>query len=289
MGSAKVGKLPFKTGRNNPYLRFSLHLFETVCSTNQILWDLLAQGAEPGCVVLATQQTAGRGQWGRQWMSSTGGLYLSVAIANGNKAAENPTAFCLPKLYATNSYQLTLAIAWGIAQQLRSCGVPVLIKWPNDLVLASRKLGGILTQTKVQQGQITQAVIGVGINWINPVPETGINLEMWQANQHTKAISCLEMLISTVLIGIESGIQCLFEQGVNILISRYLELLMNMGEKVYINNTVGAVIGVTNTGELRVRMETSELKSVKTPEIYLQPGTISLGYCHSSELIKQEL
>jgi BirA family biotin operon repressor/biotin-[acetyl-CoA-carboxylase] ligase len=202
-------------------------------------------------------------------MSQNGGLYLSVAIA--------------PQLSATNSYQLTLATAWGIAKQLRSCGVPVEIKWPNDLVLQSRKLCGILTETKVQQGQITQAVIGVGMNWANPVPETGINLAMWQANQHTKLIPSLEMLILEVLIGIESGIQCLFEEGVNILISRYLELLTNMGDRVYVNETVGTVVGVTNTGELRVCMETTELKSVKTPEIYLQPGTISLGYFHSSD------
>lgn len=282
-----------QAGRKNTYLPFSLHIFETVSSTNQILWDLLAQGAEPGCVVIATQQTAGRGQWGRQWMSSPGGLYLSMAmlsktaaqgtLANGNKAAENLTAFCLPKLDATNSYQLTLATAWGIAKQLRSCGVPVEIKWPNDLVLMSRKLAGILTETKVQQGQIAQAVVGVGMNWANPVPETGINLEMWQALQHTRPIPCLEMLISTVLIGIESGIQCLFQEGVNILISRYLELLTNMGDRVNVNDTVGTVVGVTNTGELRVRMETTELKSVKTPEICLQPGTISLGYCNSSD------
>lgn len=268
-----------QAGRKNTYLPFSLHLFETVSSTNQILWDLLAQGADPGCVVIATQQTAGRGQWGRQWMSSPGGLYLSMAMLP-KTAAQGANA---PQLCATNSYQLTLATAWGIAKQLRSCGVPVEIKWPNDLVLMSRKLAGILTETKVQQRQITQAVIGVGMNWANPVPETGINLEMWQANQHTRPIPCLEMLISTVLIGIESGIQCLFQEGVNILISRYLELLTNMGDRVNVNDTVGTIVGVTNTGELRVRMETTELKSVKTPEICLQPGTISLGYCNSSD------
>ncbi|ARV61167.1 biotin--[acetyl-CoA-carboxylase] ligase [Nostocales cyanobacterium HT-58-2] len=258
-----------QAGRKSPYLPFSLHLFETVSSTNQILWDLLAQGANSGCVVIATEQTAGRGQWGRQWMSQNGGLYLSVAIA--------------PKLGVINSYQLTLATAWGIAKQLQSCGIPVEIKWPNDLVLSSRKLCGILTETKVRQGQITQAVIGVGMNWANPVPETGINLEMWQANQPTRPISCLEMLVSTVLLGIESGIQCLFQEGVNILVSRYLGLLTNMGDRVYVNDAIGTIVGVTNTGELRVCMETSELKSVKTPEIHLQPGTISLGYCNSSD------
>lgn len=273
--------------RKSTYLPFKVHLFETVSSTNQTLWHLLNQGAESGCVVIASQQTSGRGQWGRQWISSVGGLYLSVAIAHS--------------LDATNSYQLTLATAWGIAKQLRSCGVPVGIKWPNDLVLVStpvsmtcsmsdlkenrykRKLGGILTETKVQQGQITQAVVGVGINWVNPVPETGINLEMWQANKHPKPISSLEMLTSTVLLGIESGMLCLFQEGVNILLSRYTELLTNMGEQVYVNNESGTVVGVTHNGELRVRMETSESKPVRIPEINLQPGTISLGYCKSSD------
>lgn len=253
--------------RESTYLPFSLHLFETVSSTNQTLWDLLNQGAEPGCVVIATQQTAGRGQWGRQWISPVGGLYVSVAIA--------------PKLNATNSYQLTLATAWGIAKQLRNSKVTVGIKWPNDLVLCNRKLGGILTETKMQQGQITQAVVGVGINWANPVPETGINLEMWQANKHPKPISSLEMLTSKVLLGIESGMLCLFQEGVNILLSRYIELLTNMGEQVYVNNCSGTVVGVTHNGELRVRMEKSESKLVTIPEINLQPGTISLGYAKS--------
>lgn len=264
-------------GRERAYLPFQVHCFETVSSTNQILWDLLNSGAEAGCTVIATQQTAGRGQWGRQWISPMGGLYISVAIS--------------PKLAASNSYQITLATAWGIAKQLRSCGIPVEIKWPNDLVLTSmksgaetttkRKLGGILTETKIHGELITQAVIGVGINWANPVPETGINLEKWQAGVDPKPISSLEMLSAKVLLGIESGIQCLFNEGVNILLSRYLELLTNIGDRVHVNNFAGTVVGVTTTGDLRICMETQEPLSVSVPEIYRQPGTISLGYIHS--------
>ena len=256
--------------RKSAYLPFSLHIFETVSSTNHILWDLIDKGAEPGCVVIATQQTAGKGQWGRQWISSTGGLYLSLAI--------DPR-----QLPARESYQLTLASAWGVTQQLRNCGINLAIKWPNDLVLEQRKLGGILTETKIHQGRITQALIGIGVNWTNPVPKTGINLEMWQAGKQQPLISSLEVLAAQVLLGIESGIQCLFQEGVNILMSHYMNLLSNIGESICVNNSIGTVVGVTHTGELHIHMQTDDTRLSKKPEIYIQPGTISLGYRQSSD------
>jgi BirA family biotin operon repressor/biotin-[acetyl-CoA-carboxylase] ligase len=247
---------------------FSLHIFNSLPSTNQTLWELINQGEKSGCVVIASQQTAGRGQWGRQWQSSTGGLYLSMAIN--------------PQLAATSSYQLTLATAWGITAQLRKCGVPVGIKWPNDLVLDGHKLGGILTETKVNQGQITQAVIGVGINWANQVPETGINLQLWQNSQNYQMIHHLEMLTSKVLLGIKSGIECLQVEGISILLSRYLDVLANMGDQVYVNNLLGKVVGVTPEGNLRLRITNYDPKAAVTPEISVQPGTISLGYHQTS-------
>jgi BirA family biotin operon repressor/biotin-[acetyl-CoA-carboxylase] ligase len=260
-----------KSGIWYNYLPSSLHIFDSVSSTNQILWDLLKNGADKNSIVIATQQTAGKGQWGRQWISPTGGLYLSVGI--------------VPKLEATDSYRLTLASAWGIAAQLRQWCISVGIKWPNDLVLHGRKLGGILTETKVHNGQIIQAVIGVGINWANPVPDTGINLQSWQASQPHKAISCLEILTSTVLLGIKSGIDCLCQEGVSVLLSRYLDLLTNIGEQVYINNLLGTVVGVTSQGKLCVSFNTDDTNEIKTPEIYMEPGTISLGYRESSVLL----
>jgi BirA family transcriptional regulator, biotin operon repressor / biotin---[acetyl-CoA-carboxylase] ligase len=255
--------------RQQAYLPFSLHLYDSVTSTNQTLWELLQQGATSGTVVIATEQTSGRGQWGRQWVSQRGGLYLSAAIT--------------PNLEAKNSYQLTLATAWGIARQLQKCGITVEIKWPNDLVLNKRKLGGILTETKISKEKITQAVIGVGINWQNPVPETGINLESWQAQQHSQAIPNVETLALRVLLGIESGMECLNRDGVDILLSKYSDLLTNMGDEVQVNNLPGTVVGVTASGCLHVRTSNSESKSVRIREIYFQPGTISLGYGTSPE------
>ncbi len=254
----------------NTYLPFRLHIFESVASTNKTLWELLAQEPSSGCVIIAAEQTAGRGQWGRSWVSQKGGLYLSLAIS--------------PQLAINSGYQLTLATAWGIAEQLRKYGVDVEIKWPNDLVLDNRKLGGILTETKVRAGKITQAVIGVGINWKNPVPSTGINLYSWNNQGYSTKISCLEKLAAVVLMGIDSAIQCLEQEGVNILLSRYIKLLSNMGDTVEVDQDFsGTVVGVTSTGNLHLRKSNSVSDAVQESSFYLQPGTISLGYRKSSD------
>lgn len=245
---------------NNASMPFDIHVFETLPSTNQILWNLLDQGAKPGTVVIASEQTSGRGQWGRQWYSTSGGLYLSVAIAQ--------------KIPAHQAYQLTMASAWGIATGLRDRGIPVWLKWPNDLVLNQRKLGGILTETKVQQGRITKAVVGVGINWTNSVPESGINLQSWH-NQVETTITSLEMLAAVTLMGITAGNQYL--EGVDTLLSSYEKLLINMNRTVYVDGRCGTIVGVTASGELRVRLCTINVNSVAS-EICLPPGSISLGY-----------
>lgn len=252
------------------YLSFRLHIFESVASTNKTLWELLARQAGSGYVVIAAEQNAGRGQWGRQWASQRGGLYLSCSYA--------------PQLDINSGYQLTLASAWGIAEQLRKYGVDVEIKWPNDLVLDGRKLGGILTETKVRASKITQAVIGVGINWKNTVPSTGINLHSWKEQGNISKISCLEQLAALVLIGIDSGIQCLEREGVNILLSRYIKLLSNMGDQVYVSDDFsGTIVGVTSEGNLHLRRSVSETITATPTSIYLKPGTISLGYRKSSD------
>lgn len=240
----------------------SLQVFETLPSTNQTLWELVNQGAASGTVVIAQQQTAGRGQWGRQWQSTRGGLYLSLALT--------------PNLQASNSAQLTLCSAWGIATALRSYDIPVFLKWPNDLLLLGRKLGGILTETRVHQGQITKAVVGVGINWSNAVPETGIALQSFCEEQLSPRprVTSLEQLAAMVIQGIKFGYQRWSEQGIDSLLLSYLEFLDSLGRQVIVDGNPGMITGVTPSGELRIC-----LNSAATPiEICLKPGTISLGY-----------
>ncbi len=231
-----------------------LHIYETLPSTNQTLWQLIKAGAKPGSVVIAAQQTAGRGQRGHQWYSPKGGLYLSIALA--------------PNIPVSESFQLTIRTAWGISSLLQTHGIPVRLKWLNDLWLNDRKLGGILTETKINQGIITSAIVGVGINWTNLVPETGINLQSF-----TETISSLEMLAAITIQGITKGMNAPIAN----LIPAYEQLLINIGQKVTVGDRTGVVVGVNSSGYLRVCLDREKNTPIDPVEICLKPGSISLG------------
>ena len=187
-----------------------LYWFESASSTNQILLQKLSEGAQIGTVAIAAQQTSGRGQWGRTWVSPLGGLYLSVAIA--------------PNLPAQQSHRLTLASAWGIASQLRSRNIPVQLKWPNDLYLHDKKLGGILSETSIQKEIIHQAVVGVGLNWQNETLESAIALNHPSLEIHPP-INRLEELAALVVNGVADGLRSLTQSQLKEILPNYQQWL----------------------------------------------------------------
>lgn len=239
-----------------------LYTFDILDSTNSTLWQLIDQGAAPGTTVIALQQQAGRGQWGRQWQSWPGGLYLSLALGQ-------PLA-----VPATQMGLLTLSSAWGVATVLRDWGIPVKLKWPNDLLVAGLKLGGILTETRLHQGQLSAAIVGIGLNWQNPVPETGINLQTILAEQPQATLTSLEQLAAMTLQGLERGYQHWQTAGTERLLADYLGLLQNLEEIVTVNDQVARVIGVAASGDLRVRLNVAG--DHPSPEIHCPPGSIHL-------------
>lgn len=253
----------------------NLQVFETLSSSNQTAWELLEQGAPAGTVVLALRQEAGRGQWGRPWVSAAGGLYFSIGLE--------------PDLPVAAAAQLTLCSAWGIATALRQVparlsgveqGVPVQLKWLNDLVLSGRKLGGILTETRLHQGRIKQAVIGVGINWKNPVPATGITLRSFLETQPVPLIESLEMLAAIAIAGLLAGYQRWQQTDLNLLLTDYFNLLAHRDRPIPLATGRATLIGISPRGELRVRVQPDTITDAAAPEveILLPPGAINLGY-----------
>lgn len=250
------------------YPAFKIQVFDELASTSSTVWEWIEQGAEEGTVAIALQQRAGRGQWGHQWLSLSGGLYLSLAL--------------MPNLIAAQSGQLTLCIAWGIGNGLRSRGVPVQLKWPNDLVVDGLKLGGILTETRIQKGRVTKAVVGIGINWCNSVPPTGINLSQIQANNPQLAIASLEELAAIVLLGAINGYRRWQHQGIDAILPCYHAIMAGIGTTIEFDGHIGQLVGVTSTGALKVKLQVQAIPPIYE-EVDVQPGNISLGYvCHNA-------
>lgn len=253
-----------------------IHIFETLDSTNDRMWQCLAQDFPSGTVVIALRQTAGRGQFQRTWQSQSGGLYLSLGLR-----------LSLP---GDEGIRLNFGSAWGVAMALRQRGVPIDLKWPNDLLLDDRKLGGILTETRIQGGQIRQAVIGLGINWCNPVPTIGIALQPYlearnlQEQGRANTLTSLAELAAIVLQGLAYGYQtwCNLDTDLERLIPKYHDLLHTLGQWIPIDRIqmkvgdrspkekMGKVVGVTKTGALRVALGDREIR--------IPPGSIHLGY-----------
>ena len=246
-------------------LSVPLSVFDCIPSTNTKLWELIDRGDKCPVGAIALQQTAGKGQWGHCWVSTAGGLYLSVGLDLD--------------LEINNYPHLVMATAWGIATVLRHYQLPVTIKWSNDLILDRRKLGGIKIEARSKKNKLVKAVVGVGINWRNLVPEPGINLESYYGNKNLKTINSLEELTAIATYGILLGYQYYLAVGIEKLLDEYQAILNSLGEQVNFNDCLGEVIGVTTQGKLRVKLyEPSDRQFNDSNEIEIAPGQISLGY-----------
>jgi BirA family biotin operon repressor/biotin-[acetyl-CoA-carboxylase] ligase len=134
-----------------------LHCFEELASTNDTARQLAEEGAAHGEVVIAERQTAGRGRRGRGWISPPGrNLYLSAVLR--------------PDLPPQRAPEITLVASVGLCHAVRRAGADAGIKWPNDLVVGERKLGGILTEMAAEADRVQWVVLGVGVN-LNARPE----------------------------------------------------------------------------------------------------------------------
>ena len=130
--------------------------FPTIDSTNTFAMREAEQGQESNTVYLADEQTAGRGRGAHDWHSAAGsGLYVSILLR--------------PQIAPADI--LWLSLAAGLAVQAAVRDVTSLapdIRWPNDLLLSRRKLGGILTELNAEVTRVRHSVIGIGLNVHQP-------------------------------------------------------------------------------------------------------------------------
>jgi BirA family transcriptional regulator, biotin operon repressor / biotin---[acetyl-CoA-carboxylase] ligase len=140
------------SGLETRWLGKTYHYLPQVGSTNDYALQLASQGAPHGAVVVADQQSAGRGRLGRPWVSLPHcGLYVSLLLRDDLPSRDAPQATLIAGL--------TLVEVLQVIQ-----GLPARIKWPNDVLIHDKKVAGILTEMQADQDVVRFLVIGIGIN-----------------------------------------------------------------------------------------------------------------------------
>jgi len=147
-----VGRCPAPARKNPTVPAWDPVLLAKTSSTNDVVREQARKGARSGLVVAASRQTKGRGRLGRAWESpADGGLYVSILLR--------------PNLAMSDAGRLTILSSVAMADAVEAVAdVRPQIKWPNDIMLDGRKLGGLLIETEPKGGRVGFAVVGIGIN-----------------------------------------------------------------------------------------------------------------------------
>ncbi|MDO4708334.1 MAG: biotin--[acetyl-CoA-carboxylase] ligase [Pseudomonadota bacterium] len=222
----------------------SLHVVWQTASTNDVL---LAQPvpARGSRVLLAEQQTAGRGRRGRHWASPlAANLYLSL---------DRRFTGGLARLSG-----LSLVAGIAVAEALRQhTGLDVRLKWPNDLWLAGRKLGGLLVEGGSEPGGAARAVIGLGLNVrMPPVFAQHIDQAWVDLAGALGQLPSRNALLAALLEHVLPALEAFDAQGLPPFLSRWQALDALAGHHVQVKAATGdfhaRVLGLAENGGLRV-------------------------------------
>lgn len=234
---------------------------KTVDSTNEEIKRRAQKNAESGLVVIACNQTAGKGRLGRSWFSSDGGVYFSVLLR--------------PELPPNDISGITLAAGLGVCIAIRKfTGLNAMIKWPNDVIIGNKKVCGILTEMTAQTDMVDFVVVGIGINVLNDsFPEeisnkvTSLKMETEEqinlSQLMREIISVLDRIFTSYLLGISQEDMKLYK-SMCATIGREVSLIRG-GEKMS-----GKAIDITADGELVVRLKDGKRITVNSGEVTVQ-------------------
>lgn len=220
--------------------------FDTIDSTNTKAQELAEKGYPSGTLVVADKQESGKGRRGRSWVSPSGtGIFMTLMIK--------------PDINPNNASMLTLVAALAVAKAITSVtGEEAMIKWPNDIVVNSKKVCGILTEMNAQFDYINHIVVGVGINVHNEsFPEEISQMaSSLMIEAGGKRFHRAQIIAETMLYFEQYYDTFLKTQDLSALVREYDELLVNRNKSVRVLDPKepfdGKAMGITPKGELIV-------------------------------------
>lgn len=241
-----------------------IQLLNETPSTNTRAMEMAQAGAGEGIVVIAETQTAGRGRLGREWASPPGNIYMSVVLR--------------PQLPPYKAPLVTLAAAVAVASAIRK-GVDVIaeIKWPNDIFVRGRKIGGILTEMSAEPDRVKHIILGVGIN-VNmdtaKLPRGIRNLATSLSKEAGRKID-RSLLVAYVLNELERWYHVL-QRDEALVLKEWEGLNMTIGRRVAVSGPFGRLEGmaegIDHEGRLILRLDDNTLRTVAAGDVTILKG-----------------
>jgi len=227
-------------------------------STNDAAKRRAKKGAKEGTVIVAEEQTAGRGRIKRRWLSPPGSIALSIILY--------PPLAYLPSLIMVAS----LAVAHSIEQVTN---LKTQLKWPNDVLINGKKVCGILVESDVRGDKVDYAVIGIGINvnlklsefpQITPVP-TSLSRELGREVSRREVVQSLLFRAEKLYLALADG-DSVFEQ--------WRDRLVTLGKKVQATSGDASYQGIAESvaadGSLSLRQPDGSLLKIVAGDVTLR-------------------
>ncbi|MGD0221630.1 MAG: biotin--[acetyl-CoA-carboxylase] ligase [Terriglobia bacterium] len=244
---------------DHPIGRNIVHLFRAD-STNAIALKLAAEGAEHGTVVVAEEQTAGRGRLGRAWYSEkSSGIYTSIILRPPLSPAAAPVLTLMAGLAAQKAVISATALA-------------VDIRWPNDLLVNGKKVCGILTEMSAEVDRLHAVVLGIGINVNHSLmPAQLENIATSLRMEAHRGISRVQVLVA-LLREIERDYQLLLKDGNRAITERWEGAsTFAHGKRVRVVNSASEAVATTTgldpSGALKIRYDDGRQESLVAGEV----------------------
>jgi BirA family biotin operon repressor/biotin-[acetyl-CoA-carboxylase] ligase len=207
-----------------------LHYFDTISSTNDYAKTLIGEAPE-GAVILADEQTDGKGRFGKKWFSPQGGLWMSVIL--------QPPKDSL----------ITLGAGVAVCKTLHMNGILPGIKWPNDIMLDNKKIGGILTEIIEQT-----IILGIGLNLnvrsFPPKLKNTASSVFLETKKHFE----IKMIFDLLLKNLDEGYALIKQDKFSELLTEWRHYTILLGQQVIIDmgekSISGKVLDISNDGSL---------------------------------------
>jgi len=242
-----------KAGLETSFIGKDIKYFKETESTN-ILARGMANSVEEGTVVIAESQTGGRGRLGRKWISPEGGIWLSIILK--------------PKMQPQYASRITLLAGVCVAKTIRGFGLPVKIKWPNDVLINGKKVCGILTEIGAEVDMIDYLIVGIGIDAnvdTESFPEEIRDSSTSLKKETGKEINRVDF-VKKLLEEFESLYLKFQKEGFPKILEEWRNMSATIGEWVKISTQTrtiyGEAIGVDNEGALILETSDGQLEKI---------------------------